>query len=106
MRIELLNIGDELLDGTIVDTNSTWLADALHGKGLSIARATRLPDRLDVIADELRAIAARADVCITTGGLGPTTDDLTVDALAVAAGAELRFDEAVWQQIVALYGER
>lgn len=106
MRIELLTVGDELLDGTIVDTNSTEIAGALHAVGLDLTRATRLPDRLGPLVAELRAIAARADVCICTGGLGPTEDDLTLDALAAAAGVERAHDARAWAHIVGVYGER
>lgn len=106
MRIELLTVGDELLDGTIVDTNGNEIAGALHAIGLDLARAIRLPDRIGPLVDELRAIAARADVCICTGGLGPTDDDLTLDALAAAAGVERAHDARAWDHIVAIYGER
>lgn len=106
MRIELLAIGDELLDGTIIDSNSSEIGGALHARGLSVARVTRLPDDRAVLVDAMRAIAARADVCVCTGGLGPTDDDLTLDALAEAAGVGRRPDAKAWEHIVGIYGER
>ncbi|MCB9554123.1 MAG: CinA family nicotinamide mononucleotide deamidase-related protein [Myxococcales bacterium] len=106
MRIELLTVGDELLDGTVVDTNGNHIAGALHGRGLTVARAIRLPDRIEPLVAELRAIAERADLCVCTGGLGPTDDDLTLDALAAAAGVDRRFDARAWAWIERVYGDR
>lgn len=106
MRIELLTIGDELLDGTVTDHNAAHIGAALAARGRLVARGTRLPDRLDALVPALREIAARADVCICTGGLGPTDDDLTLEALAAAAGVERRFDEEAWSRIERIYGER
>lgn len=106
MRIELLTVGDELLDGTVVDTNGHHIAGALHARGFTLARAIRLPDRIEPLVEEILAIAARADICICTGGLGPTDDDLTLDALAHAARADRHHDPRAWEQIVRVYGDR
>lgn len=106
MRVELLTIGDELLDGVIADTNSAWLCEAIGQIGGQVQRVQSVRDNLDVLVDLLRDISARADVCICTGGLGPTPDDLTVDALAVAGGSRLQHDDAVWNDIVTMFSGR
>lgn len=103
MRIELLTIGDELTSGLTVDTNAAEIARRLADLGLRVDRVTTLRDDLDALVAEVRAIAARADVCVASGGLGPTPDDLTADALAAAAGVELHEDEAVWAHIRAVF---
>lgn len=105
-RIEVLTIGDELLDGSVIDGNGAHIGAALAERGRVVARAERLPDRLDALVPALRAIADRADVCICTGGLGPTDDDLTLEALSRAAGVERRFDPKAWARIEAVYGDR
>ncbi len=106
MRIELLTIGDELTDGRTVDTNASALGRALSELGLVVERITTLRDDREVIAAEMRAIAARSDVCIASGGLGPTSDDLTVEALADAAGVALEHDEASWSHIRAVFAPK
>ena len=106
MHIELLTIGDELLNGVVTDTNATWLAERLWARGVQVSRCTTVPDDVQQLTTTLRAIGDRADVCVCTGGLGPTPDDITVDALARAANVEVAFDDAVWAKILARYGER
>jgi len=105
-RIEVLTIGDELLDGSVIDGNAAHIGAALASHGRSVSRAERLPDRLDVLVPAIKAIAARADVCICTGGLGPTDDDLTLEALARAAGVERAFDPQAWARVEQVYGAR
>jgi nicotinamide-nucleotide amidase len=106
MHIELLTIGDELLDGLTVDGNAARVGRALDPFGLRVARRVTVRDRLEDVAEAFRDIAARADLCITSGGLGPTTDDLTVDGLALASGAALVEDAEVWARILARYDGR
>jgi nicotinamide-nucleotide amidase len=89
MRVEILCTGNELLDGSVVDTNSAWLEARLFALGLEVARKLVVPDDLGVIAAAMQEISGRADVCLTSGGLGPTPDDLTCEALALAAGKPL-----------------
>lgn len=91
---ELVTVGDELLAGDIVDGNKATMAACLRAQGITVQRAVSLRDRVDEIAAELRAIALRADVCVVSGGLGPTTDDLTVEAVGRAAEVTLVRDEA------------
>lgn len=88
-RAEILAIGDELLSGETVDTNSSYLDGLLEGWGWTVVRHTTVGDDLDTIAGAFEEAAARADLVISTGGLGPTEDDLTLAALAKALGCEL-----------------
>jgi nicotinamide-nucleotide amidase len=106
VRIELLTIGDELLDGVIADGNAAWLGRALDAHGHRVTARTSVRDDIERIAATFKQIAQRADVCIVSGGLGPTDDDLTVDALCVAAGVDPQFDPAAWARIEARYGDR
>ena len=106
MHIEILTIGDELLRGAVRDLNADTVGNALWSIGLDVAGRTTLPDRIDELVRAFRAIAERADICITTGGLGPTPDDLTIEALSNAARAELVFNDDAWARIVHRFGDR
>jgi nicotinamide-nucleotide amidase len=83
MNAEIITIGDELLIGQVVDTNSAFLADALSHAGLDVSRITTVPDRRDDILSTLKEASQRARLILITGGLGPTKDDITKEALAV-----------------------
>ena len=83
---ELLSIGSELTVGDTRDTNAGELARTLTARGVAVGRLTALPDRLDVVTEALRAALDRVDLVISTGGLGPTPDDLTREAIAAALG--------------------
>lgn len=88
----LLTVGDELLAGDIVDGNKARLATTARALGLEVRRAVSVRDRMDEIVAALREAAAHAHVCLVSGGLGPTTDDLTTAAVAEAADRPLRRD--------------
>ena len=103
MHVELLIIGDEILDGTVVDENSTWLGSFLNDKGVRVQRQTTVPDSRESVANALSQIVDRSDLCICTGGLGPTDDDLTLETVAAVAQDELIFDQKIWSQIVSRY---
>ncbi|NCD24439.1 MAG: competence/damage-inducible protein A [Deltaproteobacteria bacterium] len=91
--VEILIIGNEILVGDIKDTNTNWLCRLVHGRGGFVARATVLRDIPDDIANAVRAALDRGvDVVFTSGGLGPTADDLTLAAVARGAGLPLRLD--------------
>ncbi|XVQ13349.1 CinA family nicotinamide mononucleotide deamidase-related protein [Spirillospora sp. CA-255316] len=92
MRVELVTIGDELLLGDTVNGNAAWMGQRLAEHGLEVTRSVVVGDELDVIVEALAEALSRADAVITTGGLGPTYDDLTRDALAKAAGVALARD--------------
>lgn len=95
-RIETLAIGDELLDGRVTDTNTSRLAQALREVGLQIAQRSTVVDDINVIIRTAQEIVARGtQLCVVSGGLGPTGDDLTREALAQWAGVPLERD-AQW----------
>ena len=90
MRVEVLAIGDELLDGRVTDTNSVRLAQALGTVGLHLMQTTHITDDIAIIVREAQAVAARGTrLCVVSGGLGPTADDLTAAALAQLCGTAL-----------------
>ena len=86
---EILTIGTEMLLGDLVDTNSAWLSSRLASLGVSLYRHTTVGDNRERIITALSEAASRADLLLTTGGLGPTSDDLTNECLAIAAGREM-----------------
>ncbi len=98
---EIITIGTEILLGEIVDTNTRYLARNLRGLGVDLYRTITIGDNEERIASAIRESMERADIVITTGGLGPTIDDPTREAVAKAAGVELEFREDLWQQVVA-----
>lgn len=94
-RVEALAIGDELLDGRVVDTNTVRLAQALSEVGCHLAQRTAITDDIDDIVRTARAIIGRGTtLCVVSGGLGPTTDDLTAEAFARLAQVDLVRDAA------------
>jgi len=101
--LELITIGDELLLGYTVDTNAAHLARELAAVGVSIVRRATVGDNA---ADIVACVRDRTGAVITTGGLGPTADDLTRPAIAQLFGRELVPDEARWEALRALWKER
>jgi nicotinamide-nucleotide amidase len=106
MNVELVTIGDELLLGQTIDVNAVWLARELGGVGISIVRRTTVGDGAAAITDAVREALDRTGGVITTGGLGPTSDDRTKPALAALFGRELQFDAALWEGLRRLWRER
>ncbi len=96
---EIITIGTELLLGEILDTNTRFLARELRNLGVDLYRTTTVGDNEERIANILQEALSRAQVIITTGGLGPTVDDPTRQAVARALGVELEFRSELWQQI-------
>jgi len=92
MRVSLISIGDELLNGATVDTNAAWLAERLSARGCAVVSHRTVGDDRPAIAAAVREAAVRADVLITTGGLGPTDDDLTREGVADAIGVGFHTD--------------
>jgi len=105
MRIEILNTGSELLLGTTLNTHGQWIGRELFGLGLRVQRLTTVPDG-DAIRDALGECIARADVVLVTGGLGPTSDDITREAAAGTLGIELIEDEAALRSLEAFFAAR
>ncbi|WKZ35559.1 MAG: molybdopterin-binding protein [Anaerolineales bacterium] len=97
---EIITIGTEILLGEIVDTNTRHIARSLRGLGVDLYRTITIGDNVDRIASAIHNSMERADIVITTGGLGPTIDDPTREAVAKAIGAETEFREDLWQQVV------
>jgi competence/damage-inducible protein CinA-like protein len=98
--LEIITIGTELLLGEIVDTNSTYIARTLRDHGIDIYRITTIGDNPNRIAATIREALRRADIIITTGGLGPTVDDPTRQAVADAVDVALVFVDQLWDQIL------
>ncbi|MEW5830471.1 MAG: CinA family nicotinamide mononucleotide deamidase-related protein [Chloroflexota bacterium] len=101
---EIITIGTEILLGEIVDTNTRYIARHLRNLGIDLYRTITIGDNVERIAAAIKASMERADIVITTGGLGPTVDDPTREAVARAAGVPLEYREELWQQIVAVVG--
>ena len=98
---EIITIGTEILLGEIVDTNTRHIALTLRDLGVDLYRTVTIGDNVDRIASTIRETMQRAEIIITTGGLGPTVDDPTREAVAKAAGIETEFREDLWEQVVA-----
>src|SRR5215510_9886816 len=106
MQAEVIAIGDELTSGQRLDTNSQWLSERLGEIGISVAFHTTVGDDLENNIAVFRTAIERADVVVATGGLGPTADDLTRDAIAAAAGVELVEDAGALAHIKNLFSRR
>lgn len=102
-RAGIVSIGDELTTGARLDTNSTWLSAALHAVGIRTEARVTVGDDAGAIAQAIRGLAARSDIVISTGGLGPTLDDLTREGLAISAGEPLESDPVALEQIRAYF---
>lgn len=99
MRAEIISIGTELLLGEIVDTNAAWLAQQLAATGVDVYFRTTVGDNAGRIASVIQIAMSRADVIITTGGLGPTVDDVTREGVAQAVGVPLVLDAELLAQV-------
>ena len=107
MRIETIATGDELLTGLISDTNSAFFQALLLEKtGLTVKRGVVVGDDRDDIIEALNAAAARCDFVLVSGGLGPTTDDVSREAVAELLGLEMIHDETVMNAIQARFARR
>jgi nicotinamide-nucleotide amidase len=100
MNVELVTIGTELLLGFTVDTNGAEIARGLSDRGVRVTRRTAVADSPDAIRAAVGEALRRTGAVLTTGGLGPTRDDLTKTVVAELFGAPLRFDDSVWQNLV------
>jgi len=97
---EIITIGTEILLGEIVDTNTRYIARTLRSLGVDLYRTITIGDNVDRIASAISHSMERANIVITTGGLGPTVDDPTREAVAKAIGVRTEFREDLWQQVV------
>jgi len=105
VRIEVINTGTELLLGNTLNTHGAWFGRELFKLGLRIARQTTVPDG-DAIREALEEAVSRADAVIVTGGLGPTSDDITREITAAVLGLELITDEAALRSLNAFFTSR
>jgi len=106
---EIITIGTEILLGEIVDTNTRYIARALRNMGVDLYRTITIGDNVERIASAIHNSMQRAEIVITTGGLGPTVDDPTREAVAQAVGVDLEFRGDLWDQVVttiARYGRK
>lgn len=106
MKCEVVAVGTELLLGQIVDTNSSWIGEQLALAGIDSHYQTKVGDNLDRMTEVLRLALDRSDAVIVCGGLGPTQDDITREAIAAVMGVELVRDEAIADRIRAKFGGR
>ena len=106
MRCEIVAVGTELLLGQIVDTNSAWLGEQLALAGIDVTHEQTVGDNLDRIVNTLELALGRADAVIVCGGLGPTQDDITRDAIAKVMGAALVPDDDVADRILERFAAR
>ncbi|MCB9135590.1 MAG: competence/damage-inducible protein A [Anaerolineales bacterium] len=100
---EIITIGTELLLGEIVDTNAPFIARKLRDVGIDVRRTWSIGDFVDEIANAIREASQRAEIIITTGGLGPTVDDPTREAVARAFDVQTEYHEELWEQVVARF---
>jgi nicotinamide-nucleotide amidase len=103
MQAEILATGDEIRTGALIDSNSAYIAEILLSVGLDVVRHSCVGDELEALVAILREIGDRSQFCVVTGGLGPTVDDLSSQAAAMAADVELIFHEEALRDIQAFF---
>lgn len=106
MKTAIITIGDEILIGQIVDTNSAWIANKMTNTGFEIEEMASIGDNADQIKNTITELFKRVDVILTTGGLGPTKDDITKKTLCDYFGTELVFNDEVLKNIENLFPDR
>jgi molybdenum cofactor synthesis domain-containing protein len=100
---EIITIGTEILLGEIVDTNARHIARKLRDAGIDLYRKTTVGDNTSRIAQAIQQALERCEIILTTGGLGPTIDDPTREAVAMALGVQTEFQPELWEQIQARF---
>jgi nicotinamide-nucleotide amidase len=103
---EIVTIGDELLIGQVVDTNSAWIGRQLNDIGIKVKQITSVSDNEEHILSSLREASTRVEVILITGGLGPTKDDITKLTLCKYFKSNLRFDEGAFMQVEKIFKAR
>ena len=103
MKVHILTIGDEILIGQIIDTNSAWMGQQLNFQGAEVIEITTLSDTRESILEGLKKAEKNADVVLITGGLGPTKDDITKKVLAEYFGTGMVFHEETWERIARMF---
>lgn len=106
MRAQIISIGNELLIGDTVNTNASWMGQFLNELGVDVQRVHTISDDKQIISNTIRQCLQESDLVITTGGLGPTHDDITKTTIAELFGVEMRQDEEVLIYIKELFASR
>ena len=106
MKAEIITIGDEILIGQVINSNASWIADALTGLGINVTRHISVADDFDEIVQILMETEDRADLVFLTGGLGPTSDDITKQTLAEYFNCQLSENEEALDRIKAFLSRR
>lgn len=106
MKTEIITIGDELLIGQVVDTNSAWMAKELNKIGFDVFRITTIGDDREELLEAFETALSRVDVVLVTGGIGPTNDDITKKTLCEFFNTELIFNESVLNNIEEMFAHR
>ncbi|MCT4587782.1 MAG: competence/damage-inducible protein A [Carboxylicivirga sp.] len=101
MQVEIITIGNELLIGQVIDTNSAWMGQALNDEGFDVTRITSIQDTAKVISEALNEAFKRSDIVLMTGGLGPTKDDITKETLAAYFKSKLVFNQSAYDNMAA-----
>ena len=99
MFAEIITIGDELLIGQVVDTNSAWMGQELNKIGIEVLRIVSIRDREEEIMEAIDNAMERVNIVLVTGGLGPTKDDITKQTLCKYFHTELGFNEEVFENV-------
>ena len=103
---EIISIGDELLIGQVVNTNASWMAQVLNAAGITVVQVTTVRDDRLAITEAVTNALQRADIVLTTGGLGPTKDDITKTVLCELFNTRLVEDSRVHEHVLNLYRNR
>jgi len=106
MKAEIINIGDELLIGQVVNTNASWMAAQMNKAGISVVQTTTIADDDKAIKDTLNQAFKRAEIVLISGGLGPTKDDITKRSLAEYFDSKLIFHEPTYEQVKKIFSAR
>ena len=106
IKAEIINIGDELLIGQIVNTNASWMSEQLNLSGIEVFQINMISDSKEHIREALETAASRADLILITGGLGPTKDDITKATLCEDFNSSLVINEEALQTIIAFFRKR
>lgn len=106
MKIEIINIGDEILIGQVINTNAAWMAEELNRNGFKAWQFTVISDNGGHILQALEDASARADVVLVSGGLGPTKDDITKETICEFFNTRLVFNQEAYENIEALFARR
>ena len=106
MKAQIITIGDEILIGQIVDTNSAWIATQLHANNIRVSQILSISDQEDAILNALSNSQNQVDLVLITGGLGPTRDDITKQTAAKYFNTQLRRDQTVLQHVTQFFESR